>query len=480
MNGIGLRITDIDLLERSDQFAVRVRITLAGGQSAAGVTTESLAGHWHGPGVAPEDFRDICRGALWRARDAYLACARGPSLTTAFACFERNHQPLIDAARRRGEPALIGSVGAALLDRALVDALCRARGLSFASAIRGNAVGIRMLQAGGGADSTTGIGADRAAPDGASRIGRLFGQLGVAAFAAGLTPRPRIAWRLRVEAPDAPAAPLVDGVADFVLGLRGDVREDLERLRDLATRLDALPGYRLALDGDERFASFEELAELMRKLEQEPALRRLHASLAWIEQPLPRDRAFAQAFDPQAIGVPVIVDESDAESDDFARAIAIGYHGVTTDASKGLYLALLNAARCHRASTVHNRLITVAAASANRHGNGLLQQLALAGLLDQPTIGAIGATAATGAIGATVDPGPATAQDQRPYRTAHPDLIGDPDRSGGGLRIENGGLSLESLNARGFGTAVDPDFASWTPMPQPPDGLLQRNYSQAG
>ena len=56
----------------------------------------------------------------------------------------RRALPRVDrcSARRRGSNALVASYGPALLDRAVLDALCRSLRLSFAAVVRANLPGI--------------------------------------------------------------------------------------------------------------------------------------------------------------------------------------------------------------------------------------------------------------------------------------------------------------------------------------------------
>ena len=81
-------------------------------------------------------------------------------------------------------------------------------------------------------------------------------------------------------------------------------------------------------------------------MERTPALGRLVAAIAFIEQPL--DRAIA--LDPLAteglgeLGrrIPMLIDESDAELDSFRAAVTLGYRGVSTKNCKGIVKSILN------------------------------------------------------------------------------------------------------------------------------------------
>src|SRR6185436_2461941 len=75
----------------------------------------------------------------------------------------------------------------------------------------------------------------------------------------------------------------------YKLKVAGDIAADLERLRRIASVLDArLPDYRATLDGNEQYEDVEGIVELWRKVVEEPRLARLVQSTLCIEQPIKR------------------------------------------------------------------------------------------------------------------------------------------------------------------------------------------------
>ena len=118
----------------------------------------------------PEPQREA-EGARHRARGALQGQA-GPGETqarhtpaSAFSHFARHYDAHMAAAAARGYNPLLASYGPALLDRAVLDALCRVQGVSFYQAMTAN---------------LPGIGAAR--PE--------FNGLDIEHFLAGLHPRP--------------------------------------------------------------------------------------------------------------------------------------------------------------------------------------------------------------------------------------------------------------------------------------------------
>ena len=106
-----------------------------------GGAAELMAPKWFDKNLAltNDDNFDQLRDVLRLARAAYLATRRRtPRSATSRATTTRTRPP----ARRAAHNPLLASYGPALVDRALLDALCRALGVSFYAAMRDNLVGL--------------------------------------------------------------------------------------------------------------------------------------------------------------------------------------------------------------------------------------------------------------------------------------------------------------------------------------------------
>ena len=188
------------------------------------------------------------------------------------------YPPQIERGAARGLNSLTACFGPALLDRALLDALCRALGVSFYEAVRRNVPGI-------------------AAPPG----DRDLAGLDMPAFLDGLRPAGEVAARhtvgLRRSDHRAECTERVDdglpetleevvaryGHRWFKLKVGGDARADVERLAAIAAVLDrSAEPYRATLDGNEQYADAGGVLDLWRRVKAEPAApaarrqRRLH------------------------------------------------------------------------------------------------------------------------------------------------------------------------------------------------------------
>ncbi len=149
---------------------------------------------------------------------------------------------------------------------------------------------------------------------------------------------------------------------------------------------------------------------------------------------------------------PLVIDESDAGLDAFPRARELGYAGVSAKSCKGVYRALLNAARASAWNSAEAPCFITAEDLTTQPGVCLQQSLAIAAL--------VGATHAelNGHHYVGGFPG-APAEEQARFAQAHADLY-ETGESGARLRIRDGRIAIASLDAAGFATACQPAWDS--------------------
>jgi len=436
------------------QAIVRVRLRREDGREATGYAAEALGAKWFDKNPALSDAQNLhqLRKALELATQAYQAA---PWLS-AFGLFAEHYRPLLEAGAALGLNPLVTSYGPALLDRAVLDALCRSEGLSFWQAMQHNLPGLRE---------------HAIAPD-------LQG-FAIGPFLGTLAPAARIAVRHTVglldpiTAADQPEGSRVnDGLPEtleevvaaygnrfFKLKVGGDLPADLERLRRIAGVLDALPDpYAVTLDGNEQYPNAEAAAELWRRMASDAALQRLCAATLFIEQPIHRQAALSQAVAALGAFKPVIIDESDGELDAFPRARSLGYTGVSTKACKGFYKSVLNLARCRVWNQVQAGAAFFMSAEdlTTQPGLSLQQDLALVSLLGITHVERNAHHFIDGFNGRPE-------AEARAFLAAHPDLYHAP-QGRVRLHIQHGELSLGSLAAPGFGSPVEPLLDATEPM----------------
>jgi hypothetical protein len=413
------------------------------------VAAETLAAKWFDKDPALSDAQN--EHQLRRALELAEAVTLAAGLNTAFGHFADTYGDVTAAAAREKLNPLVASYGRALLDRAMLDALLKAKGVSFWAGMRANIGGMAR---------------HAVVPD--------LAGFDFAAMLASLQPLQRIHARHTVGLVDPITAAdqaerVNDGLPETLaevaatyrhrywkLKVGGNVAADVERLSRIAGVLDTLHGgYHASLDGNEQYEDAEGALALWRAMEAEPRLRKLCASILYIEQPVKRARALETGMQALAAARPVIIDESDGPLDAFVTGRALGYAGVSSKACKGVWRSLINLARCRQWG---ERYFMSAEDLTTLAGVCVQQDLALVSLLGLPHVERNGHHFVDGFAGRP------KAEAIR-FMEAHPDLYADTPR-GPRLAIRDGALDLGSLDVPGLGATAEPDFPEMEAMPK--------------
>ena len=314
------------------------------GRQQVGITADHLPPKWFtkNPDTsAREDIAGLLE-VIGTARDVARATPKSDSV---FAWWQRMYEGMAAWGGGWGKPPLLVHFGTSLVERAVIDAFCRAEGTTFAKALRGNWFGVDL--------------------------GAIHRELGDATPAALLPAEPlrTLVARHTVGLTDPltvkeiqPADRVSDGLPQaldecirtyglthFKIKLWGDAPRDLERLRGIADVIARhVPGdYAFTLDGNENFKQIEPFRRLWDSLVAEPSLARFMSRLLVVEQPLHRDVALSDEVGREFLAwsgrPPVIIDESDGETRSFPRALACGYAGTSHKNCKGVFKGVANA-----------------------------------------------------------------------------------------------------------------------------------------
>jgi len=437
------------------QVYLRARIRFADGRTSEGCAAEMMVPKWFdkNPALTNEQNFEQLRFSLRDARDAY--CAEDDA-QTAWTHFASNYAALQASARAKGLQALVASYGPALIDRAVLDALCLHMGAPFAAAMSANFCGIDI--AGSGlADDLLGF--------------------DMPAFLASRVPRDRIAARHTVgladaiDDDDAPPDATADGLpttlvaavrryglTHFKLKLCGNTAQDIARLERIARVIDG-HAQLVTLDGNEQYADADEFAGFLDRMLSTPVLWKLAQKTVFVEQPIRRDAALQR--DVSALGkrIPMLIDESDATLDAFVQGRALGYTGVSSKSCKGFYKSVVNAARCAQWNAAQDkpRYFISGEDLTMQAGVGVQQDLALVGWLGLSHVERNGHHYVDGLAAAPE-------AEQQALLSSHPDLY---ELSDGAVRlaIRGGQLALSSLvTAPGFATGKPGAGISWDAM----------------
>jgi len=431
------------------QAVIKVRLSLTDGRTSHGVAAETLAAKWFEKSPEFTDAQNLDQ--LRQSLDLAIELYRAQGFDNAFDLFAGTYAEQQKRGAAQGLNPLVAAYGPALLDRAILDALGRATGKSFAAMIAGNLPGIR-------ATSLT--------PD--------VTDAELARFLADLKPEQSIDVRHTVglvdplTAADRPASERVnDGLPEtleevvsyyrgryYKLKVGGDIEADLERLGRIAAVLDASGDYRATLDGNEQYDDVEGIVELWRKVEETAALAKLVKSTLFIEQPIKRAVALSRSVEPLARLRPVIIDESDGELSSFPAALKLGYAGVSSKNCKGFYKSILNAARVANLGAGH---FMSAEDLTTWPGVSVQQDLALVSLLGMTHVERNAHHFIDGMSFAPEG-------EQKAFAAAHPDLYEKQDGKPARLKARGGKLALGSLAGPGFAVGADMDFTSMKPM----------------
>jgi len=346
----------------------------------------------------------------------------------------------------RAIPPLLANFGVSLVERALIEAVARARGETFAQMLASNALGIRL--------------------------GEIHPELGQAAARTYLPEKPLTdllarytvglsdplteeeisdADRLNDGLPQSLEASIrAYGLLHFKIKVNGDVARDVERLVRVADVMGRTvrPGFAFSLDGNEQFKSMEAFREFWSIAGERAELKHFFQHLLFIEQPLHRDVALASE-----VGVvlrswkghpPVIIDESDATTNDLRVALELGYAGTSHKNCKGVFKGIAH--RClieSRRAKGEARLMS-GEDLCNIGPVALMQDLAVMAALGIESVERNGHHYHAG-----------LSQFPEPVRAvvlgAHPDLY---DRSSAGwptLKVNDGRIALGTINQAPFG-----------------------------
>jgi hypothetical protein len=449
---------------------IRATIALPDGRTEKGVAAETLAAKWFDKNLALSDEQNLDQ--LRQSLEIAIEFYRAGGFDTPFGLYSGTYREQLARGAALDLNPLVASYGPALLDRAIIDALGRALGLSFPVMISKNLAGIRA------ADPT---------PD-------LIG-FDLNAFLSGLRMTPCIEVRHTVglvdpipAADQRPGERVGDGLPEtleevvrhyrgryYKLKVGGDVRADLDRLARIAAVLDReLPDYRATLDGNEQYECIEGVAELWRRMRETPALGRLLDAVLFIEQPIKRQVALSRSVAALAKEKPLEIDESDGELSSFPAAIALGYTGVSSKNCKGFYKSILNAARVAKlnAEAGSRRYFMSAEDLTTWAGVSVQQDLCLVSLLGLTHVERNGHHFINGMSFA---PEP----EQEAFAAAHADLY-VKEEGPARLRIQEGRLSIGSLDCLGFAVNAPLDFSSMRTMPPAPREPIGRSMAAGG
>lgn len=310
-------------------------------------------------------------------------------------------------------PPLLRNFGVSLVERALIDAFCRATCTTFSAALNTGSLGVtfpnqplRQLIV----RHTVGLGDPLTGPD-----------------------------KLDDGLPETLVSCIRQyGLTHFKIKLCGNPDADLARLHELSTVLPARAVF--TLDGNEQYKTLDDFIAFWKSVPPLPGL-------LFVEQPLHRDVALKVDLKPWRDRPPIIIDESDAELTSFATALDLGYAGTSHKNCKGVFKSIANALLARQRGAILS-----GEDLANVGPVALLQDLTVAATLGIPHLERNGHHYFRGV---TVAGGELLVH--------HADLSRRHERGFVTLNVQRGAVSVDRVVAAPFGVGFAVDTGRFTP-----------------
>ncbi len=346
-------------------------------------------------------------------------------------------------------PPLLAQLGTALIERSVLDGLCRGLGQPLHKVVKSNRLGIEL-----------GAIHPELAGTGLSKVFR-------APPLTTLRARHTIGLADPLTDADIPASDRIDdglpqslisnirayGLTHFKVKLGGNLETDRDRLRNLAALFasEAPPDYMITIDGNEQYSDIGTFREAWLSHRSDRAIAPLFEHLLFVEQPLHRDTALLDSvrtgFENWRDAPPVIIDESDSGLECLPRALDLGYAGTSHKNCKGIVKSIANRALIDRRGAIMS-----AEDLANLGPIALQQDLAMVALLGIDHVERNGHHYFAG-----LSQFPKAIQ--QATLNAHPDLYHASRDGFPTLTIRNGLINTTTVNNSPFGLNLDPsDF----------------------
>jgi hypothetical protein len=332
----------IATMTRAPYAFVRVPVIIDGVETF-GIAADLLPPKWFTkvPDALLEDEVAEMLAVIEQARDL----ATDLEAATVFEAWRELSQRQSNWGREEQLPPLLTQFGTSLIERALIEAVCKAKQQSFAEAVRDNTFGIRL---GDFDEQLAGTEPSDWLP--ASPRTRVIARHTIG-MADPLTDDDIPADdRLSDGLPQSLEACIARyGLQHFKIKVSSDFESDIVRVSRIADILTqhAPADFAFTMDGNEQFRTLAAFRSYWERLTAVTELQPLLEHLLFVEQPFHRD----VALDANILGElatwtarpRIIIDESDVGSDSLRQAIALGYHGTSHKNCKGVFKSILSA-----------------------------------------------------------------------------------------------------------------------------------------
>ena len=420
------------------------------GRAVHGVAAEGLLPRWFEKDPNAPFQLDLDR--LWEViqRAGSRALAYG-DFDQPFHFWRDLYDDQIAWGDANGFAPLLAHFGLTLVERCVIDAVCRAHGRSLSALLADGTIAVdgNRVEDAPSADALQWV--LQAKPLDSVHARHTVG------MADPLT-RADVGEPLRDGLPESLEEDIeYYGLTHFKIKVRGNVQADIERLEAIRSIIasNVSGDFRFTLDGNETFLDVDTFREFWDGVRSSPGLTDFFSHLIFVEQPFKREIALSdqvgRALTSWDDAPPMIIDESDGSLASLPQALDRGFQGTSHKNCKGVFKGILNRARiADRHSAAPEAGYVMSAEDLVNIGPvALLQDLAVVAKLGISHVERNGHHYYRGlsmfpeSIGArTLD--------------SHPDLYRRHPDGYAELRVEKGLLSTESINAAPFGVDFVP------------------------
>ena len=422
------------------------------GTTTVGTSSDLLPPKWFTK--VPDDPLEKEIDDMFRVIRQALGQALGQAGNSTFDLWRSIYNAQSRWAQVNQVPALLAHFGTSLVERALIEATCRAKNQAFGQAVSSGSLGfdpavIHTCLKGQSALSLL-------PTEPLTRIqARHTVGLGDLLDAGQITEKDRIDDTLPQSLDQCIQT---YGLRHFKIKINGNIDWDLERLKNVSKCIKQHAGndFAFSLDGNEQFQSIADFRDHWEKFRTEPELNSFLEHLLFIEQPLHRDIALNDSlkteFDQWVDRPAVIIDESDATLESLPQALSLGYAGTSHKNCKGIFKGIANA--CLLEHYRRNGTYTVISGEdlCNVGPIAVIQDLAVCAILGIESVERNGHHYMAG-----LSQFPRRTQEQ--ILKAHGGLYKYSERNWPTLIIQEGEISLDSVNNQPFGTGFELDLS---------------------
>ncbi|MEE2941808.1 MAG: hypothetical protein VX413_00290 [Verrucomicrobiota bacterium] len=422
------------------------------GRQSSGISSDLLPPKWFTK--MPDDSLDKEVADMLRVIRRALSHSIGVEAPTALAAWRDIYELQDTWAKSNNIAPLLAHFGTSLVERALIESVCRATSKTLFQALRDDSLGFHP-------------GAIHPALRKHSAL-ELLPQSPL----ASVVPRHTVGLADPLSSDNIPDDEKLNdslpqsldqcihayGLRHFKIKITGDIDDDLERLRTVASSIDqhAPRNHAFSLDGNEQFKSVDDFRKHWIRLTDNSTLAPFFNHLLFVEQPFHRNIALEnsvkEGFDDWPDRPPMIIDESDATIKSLPIALDLGYAGTSHKNCKGIFKGAANACLLNARREAGHTSVMSGEDLCNVGPVAVIQDLAVMAALGIESVERNGHHYMAG-LSQFPD------VTQRQVLDAHTGLYRISEQGWPTLNIRNGRIDLASVNNQPFGTGFELDLS---------------------